>query len=106
MSCQLPSVVALLTHNCDAWIVGSAANPSESLYDVRDWDLLIPFHKWHNACLVVPDDAKKNSLGGWKFRTSDDIEIDIWPGELSFIMKNPKAKYAWHPLTNTRLQKI
>ena len=94
-----------LTHNFDAWIVGSAAKPDAILSQVRDFDILVPFDRWHDAALVVPGRATPNSFGGWKFDT-EGVEIDFWPGDLSWMMQRPSCNYAWHPKSGRRIAVI
>lgn len=105
MACLLPPIIAKLATNFEAWIVGSAASPFTDINCVRDWDVIIPFNLWHKACVLIPKDARPNSFGGWKF-TVDGIEIDLWPGDLSAFMTFHKFKYAWHPHTDTRVERM
>lgn len=102
MSSTLPKLVVALCTNFDAWIVGSAADPSND--NPRDIDVLVPIYSWGQACHLIPKNAKVNSLGGWK--CFDDIEIDIWPGDLGWLMQSSRSKYAWHPRSGIRLQKV
>lgn len=102
MSSTLPPIVAQLTHNFDAWIVGSAADPATQ--QPRDWDVLVPFHEWHRAVACVPSSAQPNCFGGWKFE-SNGQSIDVWPGDLSWLMQRPQARWAWHPKSGTRIAK-
>lgn len=89
----------------DAWIVGSAAAPDCNYETVRDIDVLVPFSHWKEAALLIPPDAKPNTFGGWKF-VSDGKEIDVWPGELGWVMSNAAAKWALHLKSGTRITKI
>lgn len=104
---QIPRIVALLTHNLDAWVVGSAADPE--VKNPRDWDIVVPHHNWYKALMVMPkkDTIKPNSFGGWKFSDEDEggVEIDMWPGEMGWIMQRPKIKWVWHPATDVRFRK-
>lgn len=102
MSSTLPKLVLSLTHNFDAWIVGSAADPANT--SPRDYDVLVPFSQWGPASQLIPRDAVPNSFGGWKCQ-SDGKEVDVWPGELGWLMTKPKAKYVWHPASDTRYQR-
>lgn len=113
---QMPALVTLLTLNFDAWVVGSAAAPDANLSLVRDFDVLIPMNRWHDAAAMlynqtggVPTLLRMNRLGGWKLTLSHDdkqVEVDIWPGDLSWLMLNHTARYAWHVRSNTRLCKL
>lgn len=97
--------IAKVTHNFDAWIVGSAADPDNA--DPRDYDVLVPFYMWHSATCMVPPDAKPNSFGGWKFTdVQTRKEIDVWPGDLSRLAQRPAFKFAYHPKTGTRIKVI
>ena len=108
MSSTLPPIVARITHNFDAWVVGSAArppSPGKPPRQPRDWDLMVPFHAWHGAATVVPSDARPNSFGGWKF-TADGVEVDMWPGDVGWLMQNERTPWAWHPRTGARLERF
>ena len=97
---KLPKVVMRLTHNFDAWIVGGAAAPIPK--EGCDIDVLIPFHRWHEASIITNDiDITINSFGGYRFE-SEGKSIDMWPGDLSWILQRPKLKYAWHPASGRR----
>jgi hypothetical protein len=99
----LPELVAKLTHAHDAWIVGSAANPDNKT--PRDYDVQVPYSEWGKACMLIPKDAKRNSFGGFKCQC-EGLEIDVWPGELGWIMQRPMCLWAWHPASGIRLNKI
>lgn len=103
MSKSLPTLVLALTHNHDAWIVGSAADPANT--DPRDYDVIVPFYEWGKAAHLIPKDATVNSFGGFKC-TSDNAKIDVWPGDLGWLMQRPKTSFVWHPATNIRFQKV
>ena len=103
MSSYLPSLVSALVTNYEAWIVGSAADPQVT--NPRDYDVVVPFSSWNKAVHLIPKDAKLNSFGGLKV-TQPDCETDVWAGELSFVMCNNKAKWAWQPHLNVRMQKM
>ena len=103
MSSLLPKLVLDLAFTCDGWIVGSAADPLNS--EPRDYDIIIPFSSWQNACMFIPPNAVPNHFGGWKCM-SENIEVDVWPGELSWIMQNNRMKYVYHPKSGIRWIKI
>lgn len=98
MKNNYPSNVVQLLQNFDCWLVGSAANPQNE--NPKDYDILCPFHNWHQACLVIPDDAIPNRFGGWKFGN-----IDLWPGDLSWFATVPAFKYAYNLRHNVLLKK-
>jgi hypothetical protein len=104
-SYSLPRIAIKLSHIHEAWVVGSAADPSKDPAFCRDIDILVPLTEWRQAALLIPPDAKPTMFGGWKF-TSDGREVDVWPGELSWLMTNAKAKWAWHVKSGIRLHKI
>lgn len=103
MSLKIPKLVALLSVNFEAWIVGSAADPNNK--EPRDWDVIVEFSQWEKAASLIPLDAKPNSFRGWKC-FEEGVEIDVWPGEIGFVMRSSKSKYAWHYLTDTRWVKM
>lgn len=82
----------------DAWIVGNLSEHGEA----RDWDVLVSFTNWKEAAALVPVDAKPNSFGGWKF-IEEGFAIDVWPGDMAWLMTNEKFKTAWHPKTNRKI---
>jgi hypothetical protein len=66
---------------------------------------VIPFSHWKDAAMLIPKDAKVNTFGGWKC-VSEGVEVDVWPGDLGWLMTNSAFTYAWHPRTGTRIGKI
>lgn len=83
MSSKYPKLVLDLSFVADAWIVGSAADPDND--EPSDYDLLVPYSQWQNACMFIPKNATPNHFGGWKCESEGEI-VDVWPGELSFIL--------------------
>jgi len=100
---SLPSVVKKLTHGFDAWIVGSAADPNND--DPNDYDVQVPYSSWGQACFLIPPNARVNSFCGFKFE-EDGHSIDVWPGELGWILQRPACKWAWHPKTGIFITKV
>lgn len=98
---DLPRLVVSLTNQFDAWLVGSAADPKST--NPRDYDVIVPMYEWHKAVHLLPPDATMNSFGGWKC-ISDGKEVDVWPGDLGWLLQHPKARWALHPRTGIRLQ--
>lgn len=99
----LPRMVTKLTAIHDAWIVGSAAAPD--VEKPRDYDIVVPFHKWNEVAQLIPIDAKPNTFGGWKFKDEGDTEVDVWPDDLGRVMTAGMAQYAWQPRYRIRLKK-
>lgn len=100
----LPALVCKLTHGYEAWVVGSAAVPGQKLDELRDYDVLVPLIHWQAAAMLIPTDAVPNTFGGWKCQ-SEDREVDVWPGDLAWLLTNSAARWAWHPRTGVRVEK-
>ncbi len=112
---QLPTSVKLFVERCDAFIVGSAAYPNANIETVNDIDVVIPFHKWDVACIIIQtsfisdcEDYEKwkagvnlNVYGGLKF-VDDGISIDVWPSDLNKYLLSSLVKYVWNPKFNLR----
>jgi hypothetical protein len=105
MARKLPAIVCKLTYVHDAWIVGSLADPQVDVKVVRDIDVIVPFRNWQQAAQLIPESAEPNSFGGWKF-TSEGKTIDVWPGDLDWLMVNFACKSVWHPRTNTLFERV
>ena len=88
-----------MTHAHDAWVVGSGADPNND--KPRDYDIIVPYSEWQKACMLIPPDAKPNHFGGWKCQ-SEGVEVDVWPGDLGWIMQRPQMKYVWHVASGVR----
>lgn len=99
----LPALVCKLTHGHEAWVVGSAADPDCDQSKVRDYDVLVPLTHWQAAAMLIPPDATPNTFGGWKCQ-SEGREVDVWPGELAWLLTNSAAQWAWHPRTGVRVR--
>lgn len=97
---NLPKLAFKIGINCNAWIIGSAADPQVNLATVRDIDIIVPFVNWHQAAALIPNYAFPNTLGGWK--VPDTIPLDIWPDDLSRVMASSKTKFLWHPFSDIR----
>ena len=90
---MLPRTVYLMcTHG--AFIVGSQAKKlmGEDV-ETNDYDLLVPLDKWQTIALLIPETAKPNKFGGWRFYDDKENEIDVWPDTLQNYLKNCKTKY-------------
>lgn len=101
----LPALVAQLVTVHDAWIIGSAALPGVNLLEVRDFDVLVPWHVWPFAAVLIPADAKPNTFGGWK-AISEGKTVDVWPGDLTWVAQSQMFRAAWHPKTGVRIAVI
>ncbi len=120
---QLPTSVKLFVERCDAFIVGSAANPNAVIQDVADIDVVIPFHKCDVACIIIQSAVKDgdgdeqpsaygpalNVYGGLKFIESipigsdwQNISIDVWPSDLNKFLLSSLVEYIWNPKFNLR----
>lgn len=94
----LPPIVNKLCYLHDAWIVSKPVDGEEP----RDWDVIVAFSNWKDAAALIPAAAKPNAFGGWKF-TDEGKVVDVWPGEMAWLMTNAAWMGAWHPKTNTRV---
>ena len=103
MATTFPKLVLAMTHAHNAWLVGSAANPENN--NPRDYDVVVPYSEWQKACMLIPSDAKPNHFGGWKC-ISEGKEVDIWPGDVAWLMQRPQTTYVWHLLSGIRWKKM
>jgi len=90
---MLPRIVYLMCVH-GALVVGSQAKRlvGEDI-ESNDYDLLVPLDKWQTIALMIPEDAKPNKFGGWRFMDDKGNEIDVWPDRLHNYLKNCKTKY-------------
>lgn len=58
-----------------------------------DWDVLVPHEHWQKIALIIPEDARPNKFGGWRFNDDKGNEIDVWPGSLHTYLSECKTKY-------------
>ena len=89
--------------NSGCWIVGSSAQPDDKLR--RDIDILVPYELWPNVAALIPEDARPNRQGGWKFTIADEelamhFELDVWPDSLARFLGVTGSSWAWHPLSD------
>lgn len=101
----LPFTVRNFVTFHDAWIVGSAALPLLDNKRLRDIDVMIPYHCWAAAAGLIPNNAVKNTLGGWKY-TEDDVTVDVWPDTLDHLASSSMFYAAWHPHSNIRIVRL
>jgi hypothetical protein len=96
---MLPRIVYQMSVH-GALIVGSYAKflCGETEIVPGDFDMLVPVEHWQVVSLLIPETAKLNKFGGWRFETtafgSDEIiEVDIWVGTLIEYLSKCKTKY-------------
>lgn len=102
--CRLPLRAYRICQMYDAWVVGSAALPDDGK-PVEDIDIMVPFHHWNSAAMLIPEHARMNAFGGWKWTEDDGTVIDLWPDRLERLAAHPAFYAAWHPASGTRLRK-
>ena len=93
MSELLPRVVyQMCVHG--GLIVGSYAKKLVGdVEQANDYDVLVPLSHWQTVCLLIPETAKPNKFGGWRFEDDKGNEIDVWPGDLQEYLRDCKTKY-------------
>lgn len=112
---QLPTSVKLFVERCDAFIVGSAASPEAEIDGtnvISDIDVIIPFHNWSTACIIIQNAIKEqtysqtewprlNVYGGMKFIDGGKT-IDVWPSDLNKFMTSRIPEFLWNPKYDLR----
>lgn len=93
MSELLPRVVyQMCVHG--GLLVGSYAKKlMGEVETTHDYDVLVPHERWQTIALLIPEDAKPNKFGGWRFLDEKGNEIDVWPGSLHEYLRDCKTKY-------------
>ena len=82
-----------------AYLVGSVAKhlAGDPNIEAHDYDLLVPLPKWQTIALLIPEDAKPNKFGGWRFSVEDQdgeqVEVDVWPDALENYLSQCRTKY-------------
>lgn len=61
--------------------------------ETNDYDLLVPLDKWQTIALMIPQSAKTNKFGGWRFKDEYGNEYDVWPSTVQDYLQNCKTKY-------------
>lgn len=89
---KLPPLARKILVNGNAWVVGSSVLAGEP---TKDLDILVPIENWHLVAALIPENAKPNTFGGWKF-VDQDIEIDVWPDNITSLLGREKFKAAYH----------
>lgn len=80
-----------------ALIVGSYANYllGEDITP-GDFDLLVPLEKWQTLAWLIPQTAKPNNFGGWRFQVpheGQDVTVDVWPGTVVDYLVQCRSKH-------------
>ena len=101
---EAPALVRTFCLNHSGWLIGGAAKAlinKEAISSIKDWDVMIPFSEWHQACLLIPVTAFSNKFGGWKIVSKGrETKIDVWPDSLDKCVTNyPETGYFLHPLS-------
>ena len=96
---KYPPIVSKLCYCFDGWIIGGAAKDLDK--PPRDYDVIIPYYLWHQASIIIPQDAKINSFGGWKF-IDDGFNVDVWPDDITRMLKVAMVEAVYHPQSGTR----
>ena len=94
-----------MVQHFNGWIVGSAANPQKNILQVKDVDVIIPFSEWNKVTGLIPNNAVKNSYGGWKY-IEDGITVDVWTDDLNHFMNSSNPEYLWQPRNNFRYKRL
>lgn len=84
---HLPSFVRTLCWNHEGWVVGGGAKYLIGLTrDYKDWDIIIPSHKWMDVPPIIPHKTESNTFGGYKVNI-EKCSVDVWCEDLGhFIM--------------------
>ena len=74
-------------------LVGSAAKfiLDDTSEPPNDWDVLVPLSKWQTVALLIPQDAKPNKFGGWRFTLDNGEDVDLWPDSVENYLRNCKT---------------
>lgn len=104
MARLLPRTVNLLVTNYEAWIVGSYAAPPDERLESSDIDVVVPLSRWPQAVQLIPRGSTMNSFGGFSFQ-EDGRLVDVWAGDLGFVMCAAQTKWVWQPHAGIRFKK-
>ena len=105
---DLPKSVKLYVQKCGGVIVGGCADPNQSIDQISDIDVLIPFSQWGAAAAIASyqQNVGRNSYGGLRYAEQNEkgfaISIDVWPQELALFLGNGNNKFMWFPQHNYR----
>lgn len=70
-----------------AILVGSAAHGKLT----SDFDIIVPWDKWHALNDLIPRDAETNGFRGWTFFEDGD-KFDVWPDSLDRYIRTARAE--------------
>jgi hypothetical protein len=93
---ELPNFVLNIGRNFEGWLVGGGA-----FWFVlgegfpKDFDIIVPLHRWMEVARTIPYKTESNTFGGFKVRDRDTqgnlIGVDIWAEDLGhFLMSKTK----------------
>lgn len=94
---MLPALVyQMCVHG--AYLVGSHAKHlvGDIDHSGNDYDLLVPLEKWQIIAMLIPQAAKPNRFGGWRFDVDfkgKQVEVDVWPDTLENYLSKCKTKH-------------
>jgi hypothetical protein len=97
---KLPTIINTTLISSHGWLVGSSIDKILSGDKVRDYDIIVPDAQLYQQTVLflqeLVGEPKINTCGGLKF-TLPDLEIDIWPEELShFLLNTTSVKYVFN----------
>lgn len=95
---RLPKTIFKMVYTYGAWIVGGACLEETP----KDLDVMVPWSEWHQASLLIPEGAKPNIFGGWKW-TEDGVSVDCWPDSLDRLATAAPFQAALHPKSGRML---
>jgi hypothetical protein len=79
----------LLAGSYAKWLCGEDIEPV-------DFDIVVPHEKWYLVALLIPEDAKLNKFGGWRFEVNfngEKVEVDVWPDTIERYLRECKTKH-------------
>lgn len=95
----MPQIVWTLCKEYGAFIVGGAClYLLEESNNLKDIDIIVPLKHWNDAVFILPDTAKINTYGGFKFDSGETfydnkISIDVWCQDLSEYCLNHNTMF-------------
>ena len=64
-----------------------------------DIDIIIPLDQWPQACRLIPEKARANRFGGFKF-SDGGKSTDVWPEDALRAAIAAGCEYLWVPRTS------